>query len=147
MTETKSIEETTDRKSLRFIERKQFGVMGVLILSSLIAIIISVFELIELSEATYKLMKVYGFSAQTIFYADMIWFTYAVRFNKKSVTILLKRWKTQYTFRFKDLETVELVNDELVVFCSNQGTKKIDLSTIVIEDQEKLVEFLKDRMS
>ena len=147
MTDTKTIETTTDRKSLRFIERSIFPTAIFLMFLGSLSFFISAFRMLNDYQEVALYFMVIGFLALAVWFIEQSWYEHAIRYNRNSVLIVINRFRKQYGFRFSSLRSVELNDNILTVKVKSNDIQRIDLSTIKVEDQEKLVKFLKDRMS
>ena len=148
MTESRISEATTgESEPLKFIEQKRFGWPSALMLISALSFFIAAYGMMaEENEILYSVCMVIGSMGMSISFAEQLWHTRVIKYNDKVVRIVINRFKTHYGFRYKDIKRIELIEYQLSVFKRSNELQKIDLRDIRKEDQEKLMEFLNERI-
>ena len=121
--------------------KKNWQKSGVLILG-LLLIIFGTFTDI-LSEDWNKWMKASGFLLFSIYYLRKVIRKNYVQWNKIGMTVRINTYLLEKRITFKEINSYELINDNLRVFQSNK-TMELDLSNVLESDKERLIKIIED---
>ena len=121
--------------------KKNWQKSGVLILG-LLLIIFGTFTDI-LSEDWNKWMKASGFLLFSIYYLRKVIRKNYVQWNKIGMTVRINTYFREKRIMFKEINSYELINDNLRVFQSNK-TMELDLSNVLESDKERLIKIIED---
>jgi len=119
--------------------KKNWQKSGVLILG-LLLIIFGTFTDI-LSEDWNKWMKASGFLLFSIYYLRKVIRKNYVQWNKIGMTVRINTYLLEKRITFKEINSYELINDNLRVFQSNK-TMELDLSNVLESDKERLIKII-----
>jgi hypothetical protein len=119
--------------------KKNWQKSGVLILG-LLLIIFGTFTDI-LSEDWNKWMKASGFLLFSIYYLRKVIRKNYVQWNKIGMTVRINTYFREKRIMFKEINSYELINDNLRVFQSNK-TMELDLSNVLESDKERLIKII-----
>ena len=121
--------------------KKNWQKSGVLILG-LLLIIFGTFTDI-LSEDWNKWIKASGFLLFSIHYLLKVIRKNYVQWNKIGMTVRINTYFREKRIMFKEINSYELINDNLRVFQSNK-TMELDLSNVLESDKERLIKIIED---
>jgi len=121
--------------------KKNWQKSGVLILG-LLLIIFGTFTDI-LSEDWNKWIKASGFLLFSIYYLRKVIRKNYVQWNKIGMTVRINTYLLEKRITFKEINSYELINDNLRVFQSNK-TMELDLSNVLESDKERLIKIIED---
>jgi len=121
--------------------KKKWQKSGVLILG-LLLIIFGTFTDI-LSEDWNKWIKASGFLLFSIHYLLKVIRKNYVQWNKIGMTVRINTYLLEKRITFKEINSYELINDNLRVFQSNK-TMELDLSNVLESDKERLIKIIED---
>jgi len=119
--------------------KKNWQKSGVLILG-LLLIIFGTFTDI-LSEDWNKWIKASGFLLFSIYYLRKVIRKNYVQWNKIGMTVRINTYLLEKRITFKEINSYELINDNLRVFQSNK-TMELDLSNVLESDKERLIKII-----
>jgi len=119
--------------------KKNWQKSGVLILG-LLLIIFGTFTDI-LSEDWNKWIKASGFLLFSIHYLLKVIRKNYVQWNKIGMTVRINTYFREKRIMFKEINSYELINDNLRVFQSNK-TMELDLSNVLESDKERLIKII-----
>ena len=124
-------------KRIHFDNMKNRFWLGILILS-LILIVFGTFEIIEFKNTKVnKLITVFGFLLQIVYYSKVFWYKNYIQWNKKATYIRINSWAGK-TLSFDNIQKTELNENQLTITKQNGKKVTFDLDNIKKNDSQKL---------
>ncbi len=124
-------------KRIHFDYMKNRFWLGILILS-LILIVFGTFEIIEIKNTKVnKLITVFGFLLQIVYYSKAFWYKNYMQWNKKATYIRINSWAGK-TLSFDNIKKTELNENQLTITKQNGKKVTFDLDDIKETDSQKL---------
>ena len=128
-------------KRIHFDNMKNRVWLGILILS-LILIVFGTFEIIEIKNTKVnKLITVFGFLLQIVYYSKTFWYKNYMQWNKKATYIRINSWAGK-TLSFDNIKKTELNENQLTITKQNGKKVTFDLDDIKETDSQKLNEII-----
>lgn len=91
------------------------------------------------------MIQIIGLLIQILIFSRSFWFQYYIIWNKKGMLIRIKFFRGQ-SFRFRDIENVELEKDVLQITTKVGGCYDFDLQHVHPNDSEKLVRLIRQKL-
>lgn len=113
---------------------------------TIVCILLGAFDPIpfENPEVSKTLQKI-GLFAQILIFSRSFWFQNYIQWNKKVMLIRIKSFRRQ-SFRFRDIENVELGQDVLQITTKVGGCYDFDLQHVRPNDAEKLARLIRENL-
>ena len=113
---------------------------------SVSCMIIGGFELVEFKNPDlYVLLQSVGFLTQFFVFSRSFWFQHYIQWNKRGMMIRSKSFGLQ-SFRFRDIENVELDQDVLTITKKDGGCYDFDVQGVRPTDSKKLVRLIRQKL-
>lgn len=141
MTETTTISDANERKPLIFIRHKLLW-LKIIPLLFVLGGVVGFMRLFELSEITYKVLQFGSIAAQFFLIGQAFCYSFRVSYTNKVVEIITKRFKRRAIIRYKDIKSVILKENLLIVDCGYNNEHKIDLSEVTEGSRQKLLRLI-----